>query len=70
METILCSISDALVIAGVSRSFLYERLGDGSIRAVKAGRKTLVDVSSLTEWAASLPSATFKPSTAVRKEVR
>lgn len=70
MEKLLCTIPEATVLAGVSRSFLYSLLSDGSIRAVKAGRKTLVDVSSLTTWAASLPLATFKPLTAVRKEVR
>lgn len=48
-------------MTGISRTFLYERLADGSIRAVKAGAKTLIDVQSLTAWAASLPTATFKP---------
>lgn len=54
MDTLLCSIPEALSRTGVGRSFLYERLADGSIRSVKAGRRRLVDVASLTAWAASL----------------
>jgi predicted DNA-binding transcriptional regulator AlpA len=63
MEKLLLSIPDAMKLAALSRSALYERLSDGSIQAVKNGRKTLVVVSSLQAWAASLPVATFKPST-------
>ena len=70
MQKLLCTIPEAVVLAGVSRSFLYERLSEGTIRAVKAGRRTLVEVASLTSWVASLPPATFKPSTVVGKESR
>lgn len=61
LNNLFCSIPEALKMTGISRTFLYERLADGSIRAVKAGAKTLIDVQSLTAWAASLPTATFKP---------
>jgi excisionase family DNA binding protein len=61
MEKLLVSIPDAIKITGLSRSSLYERLSDSSIRAVKAGRKTLISVESLKSWAASLPPASFKP---------
>jgi excisionase family DNA binding protein len=54
-KTILCSVPAALARTGIGRSFLYERLADGSIRSVKAGRRRLVDVASLTTWANSLP---------------
>jgi excisionase family DNA binding protein len=60
MTPILCSIPSALARTGVGRSFLYERLADGSIRSVKAGRRRLVDVASLTAWAASLPESVLK----------
>jgi excisionase family DNA binding protein len=60
METLLCSIPDALARTGLGRSFLYERLADGSIRSVKAGKRRLVDVASLTAWAASLPESQLK----------
>jgi excisionase family DNA binding protein len=59
MEKLLVSIPEAVQISGLSRSALYERLSEGSIRAVKAGRKTLICTASLRTWAASLPS--FKP---------
>ena len=60
MEKLLVSIPDAMKLTGLSRSSLYERLSDSSIRAVKAGRKTLITVESLKAWAASLPPASFK----------
>ncbi len=58
---LLISILEACERAGVSRSFMYERLADGSIRSVKAGRRRLVDVASLNQWAASLPESPLKP---------
>jgi excisionase family DNA binding protein len=59
-DTLLCSIPEALERVSVGRSFLYERLADGSIRSVKAGKRRLVDVRSLTSWAASLPESQLK----------
>jgi excisionase family DNA binding protein len=58
---LLCTIPEALSRTGVGRSFLYQRLTDGSIRSVKAGRRRLIDVASLTAWAASLPESQLKP---------
>jgi excisionase family DNA binding protein len=58
--TILCTIPEALARTGIGRSFLYERLADGSIRSVKAGKRRLVDVVSLATWAASLPESPLK----------
>jgi excisionase family DNA binding protein len=59
-EALLCSIPEALERVSVGRSFLYERLADGSIRSVKAGKRRLVDVASLTTWAANLPESQLK----------
>jgi len=59
-DALLITIPDALSRTGVGRSFLYERLAEGSIRSVKAGRRRLVDVASLTAWAASLPESQLK----------
>lgn len=67
MDKFLIGVAEAVSISGLSRSALYEHLADGSIRAVKAGRKTLIDVSSLKAWAQSLPSASFKQPTAATK---
>ncbi len=57
---LLCSIPEALALTGIGRSFLYERLADGSIRSVKAGKRRLVCVASLTAWASSLPESQLK----------
>jgi excisionase family DNA binding protein len=62
-NSILCTIPEALSRTGVGRSFLYERLAEGSIRSVKAGRRRLVDVASLAAWAASLPESQLKSAT-------
>jgi excisionase family DNA binding protein len=64
-EALLCSIPDAIARTGIGRSFLYERLADGSIRSVKAGRRRLVVVESLNAWAASLPESALKSSDAI-----
>jgi len=68
METKLCSIPQALTRVHIGRSFLYERLADGSIRSVKAGRRRLVDVASLDAWASQLPQSQLKQS-AIEKGV-
>ena len=60
-QSLLISISQTCERAGIGRSFLYERLADGSIRSVKAGRRRLVDVASLNQWAANLPESPLKP---------
>jgi excisionase family DNA binding protein len=45
-EKILVTIPEAVSLTGISRSFLYKRLSDGSIRSVVAGRRRLVNASS------------------------
>ena len=59
-ESLLISIPEACVCTGIGRSYLYERLAEGSIRSVKAGRRRLVDAASLQAWAASLPESQLK----------
>jgi len=58
--SLLISIPEACARIGIGRSFLYERLAEGSIRSVKAGRRRLVDAASLEAWAASLPESQLK----------
>lgn len=60
MEPLLISIPEACARCGLGRSFLYERLAEGSIRSVKAGRRRLVDVASLQAWCESLPEYQLK----------
>ena len=61
-QSLLIGIPEACARIGVGRSFLYERLADGSIRSVKAGRRRLIDTASLRAWAASLPESQLKES--------
>jgi excisionase family DNA binding protein len=56
MEPIAIGILDAVKISKMGRSFIYERLADGSIKAVKAGRRTLIIYESLKNYMANLPS--------------
>jgi excisionase family DNA binding protein len=60
MDELLLTIPEAMKRSGVGRSFIYERLAEGSIRSVKAGRRRLIDAASLTAWAQSLPTQALK----------
>lgn len=62
MENLLITIPEALARTGLGRSFLYERLADGSILSKKAGSRRLIVASSLEAWATSLPTSPLKQS--------
>jgi excisionase family DNA binding protein len=49
----------AAALLGTSRSRIYRLLREEKLRAVKQGAATLVLTSSIREYAASLPAATF-----------
>ena len=53
----LATISDFSRLFGVGRTMVYQLVGAGELRAVKAGRRTLIDVESASAWAANLPPA-------------
>jgi hypothetical protein len=40
---------------------VYEQIGLGNLRAVKSGRRVLVDVKAGLAWIASLPAAQIAP---------
>ncbi len=44
-------------ISGVGRTVTYQRIAAGEIRAVKVGKRTLVDVTSGLAWLDSRPAA-------------
>jgi hypothetical protein len=63
----LGSIKDALDLGRGSRSQLYRDLAAGKIKAVKNGRRVLIDMDSLRAHLDSLPAATFRaPPTSVQ----
>jgi excisionase family DNA binding protein len=48
------SVGDAARRAGVSRTFLYERISSGELPTVKLGKRRLVRVEALRGWLKSL----------------
>jgi hypothetical protein len=48
-------------MTGVNRTATYAALGDGHLRAIKIGRRTLIDVPHGLAWLASLPQASINP---------
>jgi excisionase family DNA binding protein len=55
MEPLVLGVKDAATFVGLSKSRLYELIGDGSIEARKLGHRTVVPVASLKAFVASAP---------------
>lgn len=55
IEPLSLSPDDAAEHIGISRSQVYILLGDGKLKARKAGGRTLIDYSSIKAYHASLP---------------
>jgi excisionase family DNA binding protein len=53
------AIRTAVAVSGLSRSRIYELIGQGQLEARKDGRKTLVLAESLNTYIASLPVITL-----------
>jgi excisionase family DNA binding protein len=54
-------IPRACDITGLGRSTIYKLAGDGTLRLVKAGGRTLVDIEHALAWMATLPEASIAP---------
>lgn len=54
------TIKEFMALAGVGHSFTYEEIASGRLRAVKAGRKTLIREDDARAWLAALPSVKSK----------
>ena len=48
-------IPEAVQVSGLSRSRIYEALRKQELRAIKAGRRTLIPVAELEAYLANLP---------------
>lgn len=44
------SVREAVVMSGLSRSFLYEAMNRGELPFIKKGRRRLIATSSLSEY--------------------
>jgi excisionase family DNA binding protein len=51
------SPAEAATLLGVGLTFLYEQMGLGRIRALKAGRRTIIPADALAQFLETLPSA-------------
>jgi len=50
------TLKEVQEFVGISRSAIYLALSDGDLRAVKAGRRTLVLAKDLQAWLETLPA--------------
>ena len=50
-------IADAARMVGLGRTSLYAAIGNGKLKTRKAGRRTIVEVSELRQFVASLPAS-------------
>ena len=48
-------------ISGISRTATYAALGRGDLKAIKFGKRTLIDVEPGLLWLATMPAAEFGP---------
>jgi excisionase family DNA binding protein len=51
------SVNETCVSLSISRSKLYEEVAAGRLRALKAGSRTLIPVTSRDAWLSNLPEA-------------
>ena len=54
-------IPRAIEITGLARSTIYKLAGQGKLRLVKAGGRTLVDMDHAMQWMGTLPLASIAP---------
>lgn len=57
VDPLLVPVNDGAKIIGLGRSKFYELVSEGRIPLVKLGRRSLVSVAALKEFAASLTKA-------------
>ncbi len=55
-------IPKACQITGLGRSTIYKLAGEGTLRLIKAGGRTLVDLDHALAWMETLPTAAISHS--------
>lgn len=63
-EPLAYPIAAASNLTGLGRTKLYALIADGSLRAVKAGRRTLILSEDLREFLTNLPAVSSPPNEA------
>lgn len=61
----LLTISETCTRLRIGRTTLYKLIGFGELRALKSGKKTLIEEDELNRWIASLP--TYRPQSSLMK---
>jgi hypothetical protein len=56
-----CTIEDWIFISGMGRRVTYDALGRGDLKAVKVGKRTLINCEAGLAWMAAQPAAVIKP---------
>jgi excisionase family DNA binding protein len=51
------SIAEVCAVAGIGRTKIYQAIADGSLKARKCGKRTLVLRNELRDFLSSLPGA-------------
>lgn len=64
------TIKQFMALAGVGRSFVYDELAEGRLKAVKAGRKTLIRDEDARAWLGSLPAMKSESTRAFERRQR
>jgi excisionase family DNA binding protein len=54
------TIKDWSKISGLGRSVIYQMLGDGRLRAIKVGNRSLIDAQAGLAYLNSLPTAAIR----------
>jgi excisionase family DNA binding protein len=68
-DPVFVPINRAVQDFGQCRRTIYELIALGRIRAIKAGRSTLVEYQSLKDYYCSRPPAAFKPDTRAKRHI-
>lgn len=50
------TVNEAIFLSGIGRTKFYRLIGEGEVRAVKCGRRTLVERESLFKFIEGLPA--------------
>ncbi len=55
-ERMALSIAEVADAIGLGRTFIYEQINAGALKAIKVGRRTLVPIEAINGWLAAQPA--------------